>query len=124
MAGRPTTFPGTGIRQLKRRHGVRVLGRVAAAEGDAVLFENGARLRVTNVVWATGYHSDFSWIEAPVLDEAGSPVHRRGVTASPGLFFLGLKWQHTIGSALLGWVERDAEFIAAAIRRDVEERAA
>jgi putative flavoprotein involved in K+ transport len=39
-------------------------------------------------------------------------VHRRGVTESPGLYFLGLSWQHTRGSALLGWVKDDAEFIA------------
>jgi putative flavoprotein involved in K+ transport len=39
-------------------------------------------------------------------------VHRRGATESPGLYFLGLSWQHTRGSALLGWVKDDAEFIA------------
>jgi putative flavoprotein involved in K+ transport len=42
-------------------------------------------------------------------------MHRRGVTATPGLYFLGLTWQHTRGSALLGWVKDDAEFIAARI---------
>jgi hypothetical protein len=44
---------------------------------------------------------------------ATQPV--RGVTASPGLYFLGLSWQHTRGSALLGWVKDDAEHIAQAI---------
>jgi hypothetical protein len=34
------------------------------------------------------------------------------VTDHPGLFFLGLTWQHTRGSALLGWVKDDAEFIS------------
>jgi putative flavoprotein involved in K+ transport len=48
----------------------------------------------------------------PVFDADGHLVHRRGVTASPGLYFLGLSWQHTRGSALLGWVKDDAEFIA------------
>jgi putative flavoprotein involved in K+ transport len=38
--------------------------------------------------------------------------HRRGVTDVPGLCFLGLTWQHTRGSALIGWVDDDAEFIA------------
>jgi putative flavoprotein involved in K+ transport len=47
-----------------------------------------------------------------VLDERGRPVHERGVTAVPGLYFLGLPWQHTRGSALLGWVGRDAAWLA------------
>jgi len=63
------------------------------------------------VIWATGFRSDYSWIEVPVLENA-RPVHRRGITDSPGLFFLGLSWQHTRGSALLGSVKDDAEFIA------------
>jgi putative flavoprotein involved in K+ transport len=48
----------------------------------------------------------------PVFDEGGRVVHERGVTASPGLYFLGLLWQHTRGSALLGWVKDDAEYLA------------
>lgn len=47
-----------------------------------------------------------------VFDGDGRLVHRRGVTDSSGLYFLGLSWQHTRGSALLGWVGDDAEFIA------------
>ena len=39
-------------------------------------------------------------------------MHKRGVTPSPGLYFLGLSWQHTRGSALLGWVVDDARYIA------------
>jgi putative flavoprotein involved in K+ transport len=64
------------------------------------------------VIWATGYRPDYSWIELPVFDEDGRLRHRRGVTDLPGLYFLGLTWQHTRGSALLGWVKDDAEFIA------------
>jgi putative flavoprotein involved in K+ transport len=51
----------------------------------------------------------------PVFDEAGGIRHRRGVTDVGGLYFLGLSWQHTRGSALLGWVENDAAFIAAEV---------
>jgi putative flavoprotein involved in K+ transport len=47
-----------------------------------------------------------------VFDRDGSVIHQRGVTASPGLYFLGMPWQHTRGSALLGWVKHDAEHIA------------
>ena len=49
------------------------------------------------------------------MDSEGSVRHRRGVTDVPGLYFLGLSWQYTRGSALLGWVKDDAEFIAAQI---------
>jgi putative flavoprotein involved in K+ transport len=51
-------------------------------------------------------------VQLPVFDEGGRLAHQRGVTAAPGLYFLGLPWQHTRGSALLGWVKADAEHIA------------
>jgi putative flavoprotein involved in K+ transport len=77
-----------------------------------VTFSDGARLHPSSVVWATGFRLDHSWIHAPVFDANGHLVHERGVTASPGLYFLGLPWQHTRGSALLGWVKDDAKYLA------------
>jgi putative flavoprotein involved in K+ transport len=65
---------------------------------------------------ATGFRSDYSWIDLPVLDGAGGPRHERGVSDIAGLYFLGLQWQYTRGSALLGFVEDDAEFISQRIR--------
>jgi putative flavoprotein involved in K+ transport len=64
------------------------------------------------VVWCTGYRSDFRWIEVPVFDGAGQPCHRRGVTPSPGLYFLGLPWLHTWGSGRFCGVADDAEHLA------------
>ena len=64
------------------------------------------------VIWATGYRNDYSWIKAAIFDDQGRPRHRRGVTEVPGLFFVGLEWQWTRGSALIGWVKDDAQFIA------------
>ncbi len=95
-----------------RRRGITLHGRTTAAEGGAIRFADGGSLEPRAVIWATGFTRDFGWIDVPVLDEAGAPVHERGVTAAPGLYFLGLPWQHTRGSALLGWVEDDAEHIA------------
>ena len=63
-------------------------------------------------MWATGYRPDHSWIDLDLTDDSGRLRHRRGVTDIPGLYFLGLTWQHTRGSALLGFVKDDAEFIA------------
>lgn len=107
---------GTSLRQLSRRHGVDLRGRTAAAREHTVSFEDGTELEVGTVIWATGFRSDYSWIHAPVLDPQGAPVHRRGVTGTPGLFFLGMKNQYSRGSSLIGWVRHDAAFIVGHIR--------
>jgi len=74
------------------------------------------RGEIETIVWATGYRPDYSWIDIPeVKDGSGLILHRRGVTPSPGLTFVGLTWQHTRGSALLGFVKEDAAFIAETI---------
>ncbi|MCY1140828.1 MSMEG_0569 family flavin-dependent oxidoreductase [Actinoplanes sp. Pm04-4] len=69
------------------------------------------------VVWATGFHRDHRWIEVPVFDGRGYPTHDRGVTSCPGLYFLGLPWQHTWGSGRFAGVARDAEHLAGQIAR-------
>lgn len=108
---------GTRTRDLVRAGAVVPRPRAVSARGDRVAFADGSHLPVRTVMWATGYRPDFSWVRAPVLDPRGEPVHRRGVTAVPGLYFLGLRWQHTTGSALLGWVDRDAAFLVQEIAR-------
>ena len=65
-----------------------------ALPGRTVTFADGTTLDVDAVVWATGYRSDYSWLALPVLDENGRIRHRRGVSDVPGLYFLGLSWQH------------------------------
>jgi putative flavoprotein involved in K+ transport len=111
LKGRDTLI-GSSPRELKRRYCIATRPRVVAAEGRAISFADGTDLDVDAVIWATGYRSDYSWIDAPVLGADGRVRHRRGVTDVPGLYFLGLSWQHTRGSALLGFVADDAEFIA------------
>jgi putative flavoprotein involved in K+ transport len=97
---------------LTRRSGVELKPRVVGATGHTISFADGSNVDVDAVIWGTGYRLDHSWIDLPVLDSGGWPRHRRGVTDVPGLYFLGLSWQHTRGSGLLGWVKDDAEFIA------------
>jgi putative flavoprotein involved in K+ transport len=106
---------GSTRRELQRRYGVEVKPRVVGATGRTISFADGSDLDVDAVIWATGYRSDYSWIAPPVLGPDGRVQHRRGVTDVPGLYFLGLTWQHTRGSALIGWVKDDAEFVAAQI---------
>jgi len=67
---------------------------------------------ITAVVWATGFRRDFSWIDAPVLDERGEPIHRRGVSSCVGLYFLGLPWLHKLKSSVLCGVGDDAAHLA------------
>ena len=105
-----------------KRHGVEIKPRVVGASGRTVAFADGSELEVDAVIWATGYRSEYDWIDVPVFDEDGRVRHRRGVTDYPGLFFLGLSWQYTRGSALLGWVKDDAEFIAEHIAANADDR--
>jgi putative flavoprotein involved in K+ transport len=103
---------GTNRRRLERK-GVRFRPRLVDAEGRTVRFADHTTLEnVGVVVWATGYRSDYAWIQVPGVVREGRVVHRRGVTDVPGLYFLGLSWQHTRGSALLGFVADDAAWLA------------
>ena len=106
------TLIGSSARELRRRYGVELKPRVVTTSGRTLTFSDDSTLDVDAVIWATGYRSDYSWIDLPVLEDATKPRHRRGETDVPGLYFIGLPWQYTRGSALLGWVKDDAEFIA------------
>lgn len=108
---------GTPVVRLKpadlARAGVVRVPRVEGVlEGNPVL-AGGAVVEVKNVMWATGFRPDFGWIELPVFAEDGYPDHRRGVVrAAPGLYFLGLPFQHTFLSAVVGGVGKDARYVA------------
>jgi putative flavoprotein involved in K+ transport len=103
---------GTNRRRLERA-GVRFRPRLVDAERRTVRFADHSLLEdVGVVVWATGYRADYAWIHLPDVVREGHVVHRRGVTEVPGLYFLGLSWQHTRGSALLGFVNDDAAYLA------------
>jgi putative flavoprotein involved in K+ transport len=105
------TLIGSSPRRI-REAGVAVRPRVVGVRGREVRFADGGVATPDAVIWATGFRPDHGWIHLPVFDADGRLRHRRGVTDVPGLFFLGLTWQHTRGSALLGFVEDDARFIA------------
>jgi putative flavoprotein involved in K+ transport len=121
------TLIGSSPRAARRHHGIRMRPRAVDATGGEVAFSDGTSVAPAAVVWATGFVLDHSLLQLPVFDAAGQVVHRRGVTESTGLYMLGLPWQHTRGSALLGWVKDDAQFIAeriAAHRRETPAVAA
>jgi putative flavoprotein involved in K+ transport len=106
-----------------RRHGVHMRPRAVEVSGRTVTFADGSSVDVDAVIWATGYRLDHSWIDPPINDESGALRHRRGVTDVGGLYFLGLTWQYTRGSALLGWVKEDAAYIAEQIAEFESNRA-
>jgi putative flavoprotein involved in K+ transport len=104
-----------GSHRRLRAAGVRFRPRVTEADGRTVRLADGTTLDVANIIWATGYRCDYSWIGIPGVVRDGTVVHRRGVTQVPGLYVLGLSWQHTRGSALLGFVHNDAAYLAGLI---------
>jgi putative flavoprotein involved in K+ transport len=109
------TLIGSSPRAARERYGIRVRERTVDAQGTEVVFADGGRLAPAAVIWATGFAVDHSWVHVPVFDDAARLMHHRGVTCAPGLYFLGLTWQYTRGSALLGWVKHDAQLIAGRI---------
>lgn len=108
------TLIGSSPRRA-RKQGIRLRERVTGTQGNSLGFADGGRQQVSAVIWATGFRPDHSFVRLPVFGADGSVQHRRGVTAVPGLYFLGLPWLHTRGSALLGWVKDDASYIAGRI---------
>ncbi|HVM81068.1 MAG TPA: NAD(P)/FAD-dependent oxidoreductase [Stellaceae bacterium] len=67
---------------------------------------------ITSIVWATGYALDFRWLKVDAFDEKGRPVHRRGVSEVPGLYFLGLPWLSRRASSFIWGVWHDAKYLA------------
>ena len=106
---------GTSTRASARDHDVRVVGRADGAEGGLVFTRDGMVIEPAAVIWSTGFRQDYSWIAAQIADDNGRVIQTRGVSPIRGLYFLGLPWMHTRGSALLGWVGRDAEHLAGRI---------
>jgi putative flavoprotein involved in K+ transport len=71
---------------------------------------------ITSVVWCIGFRTDYGWVKLPVFDAKGHPIHERGVTAVPGLYFIGLPWLYTWGSGRFSGVARDARHIVGKIQ--------
>ncbi|WP_024802716.1 MSMEG_0569 family flavin-dependent oxidoreductase [Nocardia sp. BMG51109] len=79
---------------------------------------------ITSVVWSVGFRTDYRWLRVGVFDGEGHPCHNRGVTTTPGLYFLGLPWLHTWGSGRFAAIARDAEHLADRITATARDTAA
>jgi putative flavoprotein involved in K+ transport len=106
-----------------RTAGVERVARVAGVkDGWPVLTDGRVMSDVANVIWCTGYHAGFDWIDLPVLDEDGEPRHERGLVASePGLYFVGLHFLYALSSTMIHGVGRDASRVVDAIVRRTAE---
>ena len=102
--------------------GVRRAPRVARVEKGKPVLEDGRALDVANVIWATGFHPGFSWIDLPVLDARGEPIQTRGIVESePGLYFVGLHFLYALSSTMIHGVGRDAKYVVDAVARRAAE---
>jgi putative flavoprotein involved in K+ transport len=104
---------------LPEEPAARIFGPEPDCVTDPILELAFAGAGVTSIVWATGYTSDFGWLRVDAFDGNGRPKHHRGVSAEPGVYFLGLPWLSRRGSSFIWGVWHDAKYIAdqIAIRR-------
>jgi putative flavoprotein involved in K+ transport len=115
-------FTGHGLPLVRtkpidlQRAGVERVSRVAGIRSGKPVLEDGRVLDVANVIWCTGYDPGFSWIDLPVFDDRGLPIHYRGaVLKQPGLYFIGLAFLYSASSTMIHGCSRDAEHIAKTI---------
>lgn len=100
------------------RAGVRRIGRITGFRHDRALTEDGREIAFASVIWCTGYHPGFDWIDLPIFDGNGAPRHRFGrSTDVEGLYFLGLHFQYAVSSTMVAGAGRDARRVASWIAR-------
>lgn len=92
--------------------GIERIPRVVGVRNGMPLLEDQRLLKVSNIIWCTGFHAGFSWIKLPIFGETTEfPIHNRGITNEPGLYFVGLLFQYSASSSMVHGVARDAEYI-------------
>ncbi|KGP77469.1 MULTISPECIES: flavin-containing monooxygenase [Paenibacillus] len=103
---------GYDLKRLIKSGEVCVAPRALNASGNYITFEDGTQIKVNNIIWATGFRRDDQWIDIhDAFNLHGQIQHTEGVSQVAGLYFVGLPWQSSRGSALLGWVKYDAQKI-------------
>jgi putative flavoprotein involved in K+ transport len=79
---------------------------------DPVLALNLKEAGITSILWATGYAVDYGWLKVDTFDEKGRPKHQRGISAEPGIYFVGLPFLSRRGSSFIWGVWHDAKYLA------------
>lgn len=103
---------GTDVKTLFKKENVTCVGRSLDANNTEITFEKDTIKDIKNIIWATGFKPNFNWIEGIELDESQYPTNFRGVSEIEGLYYLGLPWLYTRGSATLGGVKKDAKYLS------------
>jgi len=106
---------GTDVKTIIKRGNVTLVGHTTDAEYNTIKTATVELTDVQNIVWATGYKPNFEWIDNLELTDDGYPKHHRGISTTEGLYFIGLPWLHTRGSATLGGIKKDAAYLATQI---------
>lgn len=109
---------GTDVKEILSRENVIPVGRTNDALNESVMFESKKVSSINNIIWSTGYRPNFKWIEGLELDADSYPKNYRGVSNIEGLYFIGLPWMYTRGSATLGGVSKDAAYLADIINQE------
>ena len=102
---------GTDVKRLFKMPNVDCVGRTLDANLNNIIFETKKVSSIKNIIWATGFKPNFKWIKSLQLDEQGYPKNYRGISDIEGLYFIGLPWLYTRGSATLGGVKKDALYL-------------
>jgi putative flavoprotein involved in K+ transport len=118
MHGRGMPLIRTRPGQLERA-GVRRIGKITKIEAGTAVSEDGTKAPCAAVIWCTGFHPGFDWIDLPAFDEGGTPRHRFGKSINTdGLYFAGLQFQYAVSSMMVAGVGRDARRVAGWIATD------
>jgi putative flavoprotein involved in K+ transport len=110
---------GLDTKAILNRENVVPVKKTIDAEQNTIYTKNAELNDITNIIWATGYRPNFNWIKGLELDKDGYPVHERGVSNTKGLYFIGLPWLYTRGSATLGGVKKDAKYLSNYIQEKI-----
>jgi putative flavoprotein involved in K+ transport len=102
---------GIDIKSLLSSNNITAVGHTLDASENEICCQHATLDTIKNIIWSTGFRADFSWIEGIKLDEQGYPVNYRGIGATKGMYFIGLPWMYTRGSATLGGVHKDAAYL-------------
>jgi len=108
---------GIDIKALLSSSNITAVGHTLDARENTVCCQLATLDTIKNVIWSTGFRADFSWIEDIKLDEHGYPINYRGIGATKGMYFIGLPWMYTRGSATLGGVHKDAAYLIKEMHR-------
>ncbi|GIP44061.1 putative oxidoreductase CzcO [Paenibacillus sp. J45TS6] len=112
----PEQVYGYELKKLAKKGKVKIYPRALNAKRDIIIFEDGTDIEVKNIIWATGFKRNDEWIDIQgAFDSHGQIKHYSGMSPIRGLYYVGLPWQSSRGSALLGWVKYDAQKIVSHI---------